>query len=95
VTNPLTRDTDKDGLDDGFEDLNRNGTIDDAEFDPNVMDTYINCGGKYTLAHIVDMLKALSGHNEMPADVSDLNGDDRIGLEEVLYLLQKIACLRR
>lgn len=37
TTNPLNPDTDGDGIDDGMEDLNHNGRVDQGESDPNVM----------------------------------------------------------
>ena len=38
-TNPLAKDTDKDGLDDGVEDKNKNGIVDTGETDPTLWDT--------------------------------------------------------
>jgi uncharacterized repeat protein (TIGR01451 family) len=38
-TNPYVVDTDSDGLDDGQEDANQNGAVDDGETDPTLVDT--------------------------------------------------------
>ncbi len=47
------------------------------------------------LTDVITLLRILSGISvSNPASVSDVNGDGKFGLEEVIYILQKVAGLR-
>ncbi len=56
----------------------------------------IDNSGQATLADAVICLQALSGMNPaVPASSSaEVNGDGKIGLQEVIFILQKVAALR-
>ncbi|MBN1381212.1 MAG: hypothetical protein JXA41_06030 [Deltaproteobacteria bacterium] len=53
-------------------------------------------GPKYDLVEIVSALKMLAGMKISLGDLwlNDISGDDRIGLEEVIYMLQRVSLLR-
>jgi hypothetical protein len=94
-TNPLNADTDGDGLCDGGEDINKNGMVDKNEFDPNMVDTFMDRGDSHNMADAIKILKNLSGNYQTSDELYDINGDKKTDLIEVIYLLQKIACIRR
>jgi hypothetical protein len=94
-TDPNDTDTDSDGFEDGTEDINKNGKVDDEEFDPNIVDVFLNCGNNYSIAEAIMILKNLNSSDQIIGEYKDINGDNKIGIAEVIYLLQKIACVRR
>ncbi|MCD4716678.1 MAG: PKD domain-containing protein [Desulfobacterales bacterium] len=104
TTDPLLADSDGDGVTDGQEDTNHNGLVDGVESDPN--DPLSNHKGDIDGDGDVDQddvslaLQVLSGKN--PSGIrsnyatsgADVNGDGRIGMEEVIYIKEKISSVR-
>ena len=50
----------------------------------------LDCGGTPDLGDAILGLRLLSGQEEIPFCFSDINGDDRIGIEEVIYILREL-----
>ena len=96
TTDPLAADSDGDGTSDGQEDLNHNGRLDSGETDPcgNLIGD-IDSNGTIDLQDAIRALQILAGLK--PADInqySDINEDDKIGIQEAIYILQTISELR-
>ncbi len=84
-TDPQHSDTDRDGYSDGDEIA--------QGIDPN--DFGSNPGSSSSvLADVIMALRVLAGITDLNVVIADLNGDGKIGLEEVIYILQKAAGLR-
>lgn len=102
TTNPLLADTDGDGFNDGLEDLNHNGRIDEGETDPN--DEYsvpalkgdINGDGNIDLADALIVLQVIADIDPSRAiyKEADVNDDGKISMEEMIYILHKVSGLR-
>lgn len=54
----------------------------------------INCTGSADLGDVVSGLKLICGILENSAICADVNNDENIGLEDILYVMQKIANVR-
>lgn len=105
-TDPLDPDSDKDKRSDGAEDANHNGRVDAGETDPadaqskSVVAGDIDDDGDADLAdgllalQVVAGLKPLELRSDYVLSGVDVNGDNRIGNEEVLYLLGRISGMR-
>ena len=103
-TDALDGDSDGDGCPDGVEDTNHNGRVDPGETDP--IDTCSNPRGDMDGDGDVDQIDAnlaiqvLTGMNpsnirpDYIASGADVNGDNRIRMEEVIYILEKMSGLR-
>ncbi|GEM_PF-1772908 len=96
-TDPKNKDTDGDGYSDGDEVAQKT--------DPNDFKSHINlssttlgdldCDDNVTLSDTIIALRIVSGIDQPSVFCkNDVNGDNRIGLEEVVYILQKVAGLR-
>jgi len=81
-TDPQHSDTDRDGYSDGDEIA--------QGIDPN--DFGSNPGSSSSvLADVIMALRVLAGITDLNVVIADLNGDGKIGIEEVIYILQKAA----
>ena len=102
TTNPLLADTDGDGFDDGVEDTNHNGRVDAGESDPNdkysapIPDGDINGDGILNLTDAILALQITTGINpgQTIYKAADVKGDGKIGVEEAVYILEKVAGMR-
>jgi hypothetical protein len=89
-TDPLQGDTDLDGCLDGPElQVGRNPLIVDSEGDVNG-DCVVN------IADAVSTLRLIAGMDELGPSTkkADVNGDGRVGSEELIWILQEISGLR-
>jgi hypothetical protein len=50
----------------------------------------LDCGGTPDLGDAILGLRLLSGQEELAFCFSDINGDDRIGIEEIIYILREM-----
>jgi len=86
-TDPLQGDTDLDGCLDGAEtQVGRNPLIADSEGDVNG-DCVLN------IADVISALRVIAGMDELgtSAKKADVNGDGRVGFEELIWILQRIS----
>ena len=102
TTEPLIADTDGDNFSDGEEDTNFNGRVDAGESDPNDENSFniskgdINADGACDLTDAILVLQVIAGIDpgQNVHKSSDVNGDDKIGIEEAVYVIEKIVGLR-
>ncbi|OQX12061.1 MAG: hypothetical protein BWK80_44140, partial [Desulfobacteraceae bacterium IS3] len=97
-TDPQHSDTDRDGYSDGDE-IAQETDPNDSESHPMsssaVLGDVNGSGGEPDLADAILALQVVAGLNPQNININaDVNGDNRIGLEEVVYILQKAAGLR-
>lgn len=96
TTYPLIADTDDDGTPDGQEDLNHNGRLDSGETEPSGFQIGdIDSNGVINMQDAILALQILAGFN--PSDInqsSDINKDNKISMQEAIYIFQKISELR-
>jgi len=96
-TDPKNKDTDGDGYLDGDEVAQKTDPT-DSKSHLNLSSTTsgdLDCDDNVTLSDTIIALRIVSGID--PPSVfckNDVNGDNKIGLEEVVYILQKVAGLR-
>lgn len=89
-TNPLLADTDGDGCKDGVEVLgDRNPNLPDPQGDLNV-DCALDLKDAIIGVQVMARIELLSTVDKE----ADVNGDGKVGLEEVIYVLQRVSGLR-
>ena len=70
-------------------------TVMNAVVNPDVIDKGdLNANGTVTLADAILALQVISGKSPALHKAADVNGDGKIGLPEIIYILQKAAGLR-
>ncbi|MDA3896745.1 MAG: DUF1566 domain-containing protein [Desulfobacteraceae bacterium] len=102
TTDPEIADTDGDTFDDGFEDINHNGQIDVGEYDPNNPGSFPGMMGdidgemNLNLRDAVLALQIAAGLDVGQSIflTADVNGDGKVGLEEAIYIMEKILGMR-
>lgn len=106
TTNPLNKDSDSDGWIDGKEDINQNGQIENDESDPNDSESKPSEKGDIdgdkevdlvdailTLQLLVDM-NPINIRSDYALSDADVNENYQIGIEEAIYILEKVSGLR-
>ncbi|NJL58898.1 MAG: hypothetical protein HC887_03850 [Desulfobacteraceae bacterium] len=98
-TDPKHSDTDRDGYSDGDE-IAQVTDPNDAKSHPNYSSSSsvpgdLDCDEDVTLSDAIIALRIIAGIDPPPIFCkNDVNNDGKIGLEEVIYILQKVAGLR-
>ncbi len=82
-TDPNNRDTDDGGVEDGIE-------VENGKDPRNYKDDIVK---EYNLSNLILILKIMAGIDEELGSNLDFNGDDKVGLEDAVYILQKISIL--
>lgn len=93
-TDPTNPDTDNDGLADGVEDKNKNGVMDVGETNPTWMLGDINGNDFMDLADAILAIKIAIGLDNGEVKVHpgiDADGDGRVGLAEVIAILNRLS----
>ena len=96
-TDPKDSDTDGDGYSDGDEIDQETDPRDAGSFPGSISSVPgdLDCSGDETLADAVIALKILAGLESPPVFCrNDINGDNRIGTDEAVYVLQTVAGVR-
>lgn len=96
TTDPTNADTDGDGIPDGVEDANHNGRVDPGESDPTVAVGDVNDDGKVDLKDAISALQVLVAMVPAPgvSTAASTDANRVIGLDEAVYVLQRVAQMR-